>query len=54
MLNLKGKQIAISPSVDCLFPTIYIWDTPLEANFGDDLAKPFKYTTGTCPGVEFE
>jgi hypothetical protein len=28
--------------------------SPLEANFGDDLAKPFKYNTGTCPaGLEF-
>jgi hypothetical protein len=39
-----GRQIPISPSVDRLFPAIEMFDVlSLEANFGDDPAKPFKF-----------
>jgi hypothetical protein len=26
----------------------------VEANFGDDLAKPFSYDIGECPGMNLE
>jgi hypothetical protein len=26
----------------------------VEANFGDDAAKPFKYDVKTCPGMVFK
>jgi hypothetical protein len=33
----------ISPSVDCLYPTLEMRYVSLEANFGNDPAKPFEY-----------
>jgi hypothetical protein len=37
--------------VDRLFPTVRKLYVPLEANFGDDPAKPFKYDIDKCPGL---
>jgi hypothetical protein len=55
MLNFTGKQIPINPATgNCLIPTIALWDhVSVEANFGDDSAKPFKYNVETCPGLVF-
>jgi hypothetical protein len=40
--------------VDRLYPTAFIFNAYLEANFGDDRqAKPFKYDVDKCPGMEF-
>jgi hypothetical protein len=36
--------------VDQLFPTVEVGFT-VEANFGDDLAKPFEYDVKNCPGM---
>jgi hypothetical protein len=40
--------------VDRLFPTVTMAPSypPLEANFGDDPAKPFEYDIHNCPGLE--
>jgi hypothetical protein len=38
-----GKQMPISPSVNCLYPTLEMWYVSVEANFGNDPAKPFQY-----------
>jgi hypothetical protein len=49
------KQIPIDPTADRLFPTVTLWkNVSVEANFGDDLAKPFKYNIEKCPGLVFE
>jgi hypothetical protein len=49
--NFTGNQIPINPETgNCLIPTVAVWDgVSVEANFGDDLAKPFKYNLQTCP-----
>jgi hypothetical protein len=46
-----GKQVPIAPSVDRLFPTVRKVKVPLEANFGDNPAKPFKFDIDKCPGL---
>jgi hypothetical protein len=51
---LTGKQIPITPTVDCLYPTINMWRVSMEANFGDDPAKPFKYDVEKCSGMVFD
>jgi hypothetical protein len=38
-----GKQMSISSSVDCLYPTLEMYYASVEANFGNDPAKPFQY-----------
>jgi hypothetical protein len=39
--------------VDRLFPAVKMMPVKsLEANFGDDPAKPFEYDIHTCPGLE--
>jgi hypothetical protein len=49
-----GKPIPIKPSAaDFLYPYVRIGGrTAFEANFGDNLAKPFKYDIGNCPGMD--
>jgi hypothetical protein len=41
--------------VDRLYPTITVFDSEvdfsLDANFGDDPAKPFEYDIINCPGL---
>jgi hypothetical protein len=50
-----GKPIPISPSVDCLFPTVWLLSSSVEANFGDNLAKkPFKFDYNKCPGLNLQ
>jgi hypothetical protein len=49
--SILGKQIPISPSVPVLFPTIRLWEFYVEANFGDDPAKPFEFDTKNFPGL---
>jgi hypothetical protein len=47
--STTGKPILISPSVHRLYPTVTMWQgTSLEANFGDNLAKPFSFE---CPNL---
>jgi hypothetical protein len=48
---LTGKAIPIKPTVDRLFPTVTTRVVPLEANFGDHPAKPFKFDIGVMPGI---
>jgi hypothetical protein len=42
--------------VDYLFPTVTLWDemSSIEANFGDNPAKPFAYDIQKCPGMGLE
>jgi hypothetical protein len=50
-----GKQIPIKPSITRLFPTVSLWEhVSVEANFGDNLAKHFKYDVEKCPGLFFD
>jgi hypothetical protein len=53
MCSFVGKQMPISPSGDCLYPTLEIRNDSLEANFGNDPAKPFEYDIETCPGLGY-
>jgi hypothetical protein len=40
--------------MDTLYPTVSIYESAsIEANFGDDSAKPFKYDIKKCPGMVF-
>jgi hypothetical protein len=53
--NFAGKPIPISPSVDLLYPTVWISWASVEANFGNNLAgKPFKFDYNKCPGLDME
>jgi hypothetical protein len=48
-------QTPINPTVDRLYPTVFIYYASVEANFGDNLAaKPFKFDVDKCPGLFFE
>jgi hypothetical protein len=49
-----GKPIPISPSVGCLWPTVKMLDASVEFNFGDNLAKPFKFDVEKCPELTFQ
>jgi hypothetical protein len=41
--------------VDRLFPTVTLWvGMSLEANFGNNPAKPFEYDIKKCPGMGLE
>jgi hypothetical protein len=55
-MNFKGKPIqSVSPSVDSLYPTVWISWASVEANFGDNLAKkPFKFDYNKCPALDME
>jgi hypothetical protein len=49
-VKIVGKHAPINPTVDCLYPTVYICNTTVEANFGNNLvAKPFKFDINKCP-----
>jgi hypothetical protein len=55
--EFTGKKIPISPSLDdldCLHPTVEIYDAWGEANFGGNPAKPFKFDIDKCPGLDLE
>jgi hypothetical protein len=53
-----GQQIPITPLplVDRLVPEVSIFQNvmTLEANFGDDMDKPFQYDIKNCPGMGME
>jgi hypothetical protein len=51
--TFTGKQIPNDhPMVgDLLFPTVLMWNISLEANFGYDTSKRFKYDTDKFPGL---
>jgi hypothetical protein len=54
---LSGQPTPIKhPAKDvCLHPTLGVTENvSLEANFGDDPAKQFKYDVNKCPGLVFE
>jgi hypothetical protein len=53
--HFTGKQIKIiHPGVNCLYPTATLWENEsLEANFGDDPEKPFKYDIEKFAGLIF-
>jgi hypothetical protein len=48
--------MSISLSVDCLYlyPTLEMRKVSVEANFGNDPAKPFAYNIEECPGMGFD
>jgi hypothetical protein len=51
----QGHQFPINPTVDYLIPTVTLLDDmSLEANFGDNPAKPFEYDIKKCPGMGLE
>jgi hypothetical protein len=52
-LNFLGRKMHISPMVDRLYPTVKMLSfvSSCEANFGDDLTKPFEYDIHNCPGL---
>jgi hypothetical protein len=51
----SGRQIPIDPTVDRFFPTITLWNgLSVEANFGDNPAKPFEYDILKCSGMGLE
>jgi hypothetical protein len=51
----SDRQYPIEPTVDHLFPTAVLWnEMSLEANFGDNPAKPFEYDIKHCPGMGLE
>jgi hypothetical protein len=31
-----------------------MWEASVDANFGDNSAKPFKYDIDKCPGLDVE
>jgi hypothetical protein len=48
-----GRKIPISPTVDRLFPAVKIMaNESIEANFGNNPAKPFMYDIKNCTGLE--
>jgi hypothetical protein len=49
-----GKQIPISHPgpVDLLFPTVCLKYSPSESNFGDDSAKPFRFSDMTSTNAQ--
>jgi hypothetical protein len=51
--RFAGKKIPISPTVDRLFPAVTMLPevSYIEANFGDDPAKPFEYDIKNCLGL---
>jgi hypothetical protein len=50
-----GKPIPFNSTVDILFPTVSMaGDASVEANFGEDSAKPFRYDIKKCPGIVFK
>jgi hypothetical protein len=52
---ILGRQIPIDPTVEHLFPSVPLWDDmSVEANFGDNPAKPFEYDIRHCPGMGLE
>jgi hypothetical protein len=53
-INFAGKQIPIKNPGTMLFPTTRVRGISVEANFGNDLAKPFKYDINTCPGLALQ
>jgi hypothetical protein len=50
--QFSGKRISINhlPEND-LLPTINMCNALLEANFGENPAKPFKFYINACPGL---
>jgi hypothetical protein len=57
VVKFTGKQSPIDSMMDTLslYPTVSICSSiSVEANFGDNIAKPFKYDIDKCPGREFE
>jgi hypothetical protein len=52
--KFAGRKVPISPMVERLFPafTMMPYVSSIEANFGDDPAKPFEYDIQNCPGLE--
>jgi hypothetical protein len=53
IVKFTGKPIPICPTVDTLFPTVSMdGNISIEANFGDDSAKPFKYDIKKCQHFE--
>jgi hypothetical protein len=50
IMKFTEKQIPINSTVDILYPTVsMLGNVSVEANFGDDLSKPFKYDINKFP-----
>jgi hypothetical protein len=62
IVTFTGKQIPMKSIVNPLYPTVSLYGSgddgynhiSVEANFGDDSAKPFKYDIKKCPGMVFD
>jgi hypothetical protein len=54
LCSFAGKKMPISPSLAFLYPTIEISHVSVEANFGNDPAKPFAYSIEKCPGMGYD
>jgi hypothetical protein len=55
IVKFTGNPIPINPTVDILYPTVSMaGNASVEANFGDDSAKPFQYDINKCSGLMFE
>jgi hypothetical protein len=53
--KFTGKPITIDSTANPLYPTFsLVGKVSLEANFGDDLANPFRYDINKCPGMVYE
>jgi hypothetical protein len=56
-VKFTGKQIPIISTATSLYPTVSMYGFgygSVEANFGDNPAKPFKYDIKKCSGLVFE
>jgi hypothetical protein len=54
LVKFTGKQIPVNSTVKLLYPTVTMPGmASVEANFGDNPAKPFCYAIEKCPGLVF-
>jgi hypothetical protein len=55
IVRFTGKQIPINSTVNLLYPTVIMpGNFPVQANFGENPAKPFKYDIKECPEMVFK
>jgi hypothetical protein len=55
IVKSAGKPIPIKTTMFLLYPTASMRENvSIEANFGDDTAKSFKYDIDKCPGMSME
>jgi hypothetical protein len=52
--QFTGKPISIEQREKQLVPVVHIFNVSLEANFGQDPGRPFKFDMDKCPELAFE